>query len=165
MLKLPITYTNFDDEEVTETFWFNITKSELIEFEVSYEGGFVNSLNKIIETQDKKAIIAEFKKLILWAYGEKSADGKRFVKSEELCLAFSQTAAYDALFIKLSTDDGYAAEFINGVVPKDMVEAAKEQDKPQAPPSSTGFIQPAPGVPGGPVFNSPSASPPPITAQ
>jgi hypothetical protein len=134
MLKLPITYTNFDGEEVTDTYWFNITKSELIEFEVSYEGGFVNALNKIIESQDKKAIIAEFKKLILWAYGEKSADGKRFVKSEELCRDFSQTAAYDALFIKLSTDDNAAADFINGVVPKDMVEAMRDQDKPQGPP-------------------------------
>jgi hypothetical protein len=152
MLKLPITYTNFEDEEVTDTYFFNITKSELIEFEVSYEGGFVNALNRIIETRDHKAIIAEFKKLILWAYGEKSEDGKRFVKSEELSREFSQTLAYDALFMKLSTDDTYAAFFINGVVPKDMVEAA-DQDKPQ-------------GAPPTPAVSAPFAAPtPPITAQ
>jgi hypothetical protein len=144
MLKLPITYTNFDGEEVTDTFWFNITKSELIEFEVSYEGGFVNALNKIIESQDRKAIIAEFKKLILMAYGEKSVDGKRFVKTDELCQEFTQTAAYDALFVKLSTDDQAAAEFINGVVPKDMAEAIRDQDKPQSAPYSPGA---APAVP------------------
>jgi hypothetical protein len=137
MLKLPITYINFDDEEVTETFWFNITKSEFIEFEVSYEGGFVQFMNKIIETQDRKKIIAEFKKLVLWAYGEKSADGKRFVKTPALAEEFSQTAAYDWLFIKLSTDDEYAAMFVNGIVPKDMLEAAQEQDKPQGPPPSS----------------------------
>jgi hypothetical protein len=161
MLKLPITYTNFDGEEETDTFWFNITKSELIEFEVSYEGGFVNALNKIIESKDHKAIIAEFKKLILMAYGEKSADGKRFVKSEELCQEFVQTAAYDALFVKLSTDDEYAAEFINGVVPKDMVEAAQNQDKPQGPPP-----MPSPGPVPAPLSNPDTpVVPPPITAQ
>jgi hypothetical protein len=152
MLKLPITYTNFDDEEVTDTYWFNITKSEFIEFEVSYEGGFVQAMNKIIETNDKKAIIAEFKKIILWSYGEKSADGKRFVKSEELSRDFSQTLAYDALFVKLSTDDGYAAMFINGIVPKDMLDAAnaQDQDKPQGPPptsvTSNAFPTPVPPI-------------------
>jgi len=118
MLKRTITYEDFNGETVHETFYFNLTKSELIELEVSYKEGLGAALQRIIETDDRKAIIGEFKRLILISYGER--DGSRFVKNDEMRTAFSQTAAYDALFMELATDDGAAAAFIKGVVPKDV---------------------------------------------
>ncbi len=120
MLKRDITYLDFNDEEVTDTFYFNITKSEIIELEVEYKEGLDATIKRIIETKDNKSLIAEFKRLILLAYGEKSADGKRFIKSDESREAFSQTGAYDSLFMELATQDDKAAEFIKGVLPKDI---------------------------------------------
>lgn len=120
MLKREIKYTNFDDEEVTETFYFNLSKSELIELEVEREEGMSEWLQAIIETKDHKELIAQFKRLVLLTYGQKSEDGKRFIKNDQLREEFSQTPAYDALFMELALDDGAAVAFIKGIMPKDM---------------------------------------------
>ena len=117
MLKKTITYTNYNAIEVTEDFYFNLTKAEIMEMEMSTSGGMAEMINKIVASQDAPAIIKIFKELILKAYGEKSADGKRFVKSEEISVAFSQTEAYSQLFMELATDADAAAKFVNGIVP------------------------------------------------
>lgn len=133
MFKRDITYEDFDGNKVTEAFHFHISKSEVVELEVEHEGGIEGFVKRIVAAKDNKSLIAEFKKIILLAYGEKSADGKRFVKSEELREAFSQTAAYDALFVELITIDDKAVEFIQGALPKDLSEPPV-QDKPTGPP-------------------------------
>ena len=117
MLKKTITYTDYDGNERTEEFRFNISEAELTEMELSTEGGFAEMLDRIVKAQDAPAIIREFKKLILMAYGVKSPDGKRFIKSEQLSQEFSQTEAYSKLFMELATDAKAAADFVNGVIP------------------------------------------------
>ena len=118
MLKETITYTDYNDNERKEDFYFNLTEAEVIEMEMSESGGLVEMINRIVAAQDAPAIISVFKKLILKAYGEKSPDGKRFVKSEEISEAFSQTEAYSILFTKLATNADAAKDFVNGIVPK-----------------------------------------------
>ena len=120
MLKENITYTDYNGVERTEDFYFNLTKAELMEMEMSTTGGLTEMINKIVATQDAPAIIKVFKDLVLKAYGEKSADGKRFIKSDEIATAFSQTEAYSILFMKLATDADAASKFINGIVPADV---------------------------------------------
>ena len=80
MFKKTITYTDYDGNERTEDFYFNLTKAELLDMEMSTEGGLEKMINKIISTKDTVKIIAVFKDLIAKSYGEKSADGKRFIK-------------------------------------------------------------------------------------
>lgn len=127
MLKKTITYAGVDGIERTEDFYFNLSKAEIMEMELGTTGGMTVLLQKIIAAQDTPTLIKIFKDLILQSYGEKSADGKRFVKSEELSVAFSQTEAYSQLFMELATDDKAAAEFVNGIVPADVAEKAKAQ--------------------------------------
>lgn len=117
MLKKTITYTNYNGIEITEDFYFNLTKAEIMEMEMSTSGGMAEMINKIVSSQDAPAIIKIFKELILKAYGEKSADGKRFIKSEEISTAFAQTEAYSQLFMELATDADAASTFVNGIVP------------------------------------------------
>lgn len=117
MLKKTITYTDYNGTERTEDFYFNLSKAEITEMEMSIDGGMVEMINKIVAAKSAPEIIAVFKKLILQAYGEKSPDGKRFIKSEELSTAFSQTEAYSNLFMELSTNDVEAANFVNGIMP------------------------------------------------
>jgi len=128
MLIRPITYENFDGETVTENFHFNLSKSEIIELQVSYKEGLEAALARIIRTKDQKQLVEEFKRIILLSYGERSEDGKRFIKNDELREAFSQTAAYDSLFIELATDDTAAAEFIKGIIPKDFAKEVEKQE-------------------------------------
>ena len=125
MLKKTIKYTNYNDVQMTEDFYFNLTKAEIMEMEMSTSGGLAEMITKIVNAQDAPAIIKIFKELILRAYGEKSPDGKRFIKSKELSDAFAQTEAYSELFMELSTDADAAAAFVNGIVPKDLQQAAK----------------------------------------
>lgn len=120
MIKKTIPYNDYNGTERTEDFYFNLSKAELMEMEMGTSGGLAEMINKIVSTQDAPAIIKVFKDLILKAYGEKSPDGKRFIKSEELSIAFSQTEAYSVLFMELATNADAAAEFVKGIMPADM---------------------------------------------
>lgn len=120
MLKKTITYTDYNGVERKEDFYFNLTQAELTEMEMSTTGGFVEMVNRIVAAQDSPAIIKVFKEMVLKAYGVKSDDGRRFIKSEELSIAFSQTEAYSKLFMELATNADEAAKFVNGIVPADL---------------------------------------------
>lgn len=138
MLKKLIEYTDYNGKERKETFYFSLNKAELMEMELGTVGGMQNLIQLIIDKQDIPEIIKAFKMIILKSYGEKSADGVRFIKSEELSTAFSQTEAYSNLYMELISDANAAAAFINGIVPADLVrkaeevpaEEAKEEEKP-----------------------------------
>lgn len=123
MLKKTITYVDYNGVERTEDHYFNLSKAEIMELEMSTTGGLAEMIKKIVAAQDAPAIIKVFKDLVLKAYGEKSADGKRFVKSQEISTAFSQTEAYSQLFMELATNAEEAANFINGIVPADAKQA------------------------------------------
>ena len=124
MLQKNIKYVDYNGVEREETFLFNLTKAELMEMELGTTGGLTEMIQKIIQTKDQQSIIKIFKELILQAYGEKSADGKRFIKTDEhgnpLSRAFSETEAYSNLFMELSTDDKAAAAFVNGIIPEGL---------------------------------------------
>ena len=122
MLKKTITYTDYNGVERKEDFYFNLSKAEVMEMELSTTGGLAEMIKRIVAAKDQPAIIKVFKDLILKAYGETSPDGKRFIKSPELSDAFAQTEAYSILFMELATNDEAAAKFINGIVPADMAQ-------------------------------------------
>ena len=117
MLKKTITYTDYNGAERKEDFYFNLTKAEIMEMEMSTSGGLTEMINRIVAAQDAPAIIKIFKELVLKAYGVKSPDGKRFIKSDELATEFAQTEAYSQLFMELATDADAASAFVNGIVP------------------------------------------------
>ena len=120
MLKKTITYHDYNGVEYTQDFYFNLSKAEIMEMELGTTGGLAEMITKIVAAQDAPAIIKIFKDLILKSYGEKSADGKRFIKSDEISTAFTQTEAYSELFMELATDAEAAAAFVNGIIPADM---------------------------------------------
>lgn len=122
-----ITYTDYDNVERKEKFYFNLTKAELVEMELSTVGGLEKEIQKIVDARDTPSIIKIFKRLILQSYGEKSDDGRRFIKSEELSKAFSETEAYSELFTKLATDADAAVAFVNGIIPKDLREETNKK--------------------------------------
>lgn len=126
MLKKTITYNDYNGTSRTEDFYFNLSQAEVMEMEMGTAGGLAEMIKRIVAAQDAPSIIKVFKDLILKSYGEKSADGKRFIKSEELAIAFSQTEAYSILFTELATDDKAAAAFVNGIVPAEMSKKAAE---------------------------------------
>jgi hypothetical protein len=117
MLKRSITYKDFNGTERTEDFYFNLTQAEIAKMELSTAGGLVEKINRIVAAQDGEEIMKFFNQFILDAYGEKSPDGKHFVKSEEKSRMFSFTGAYDILFMELVTDPDKAAAFLNAIVP------------------------------------------------
>lgn len=117
MLKKTITFTDYNGAERTEDFYFNLSKAEVMEMELSTTGGLAEMINKIVSAQDTPSIVKVFKDIILKAYGEKSPDGRRFIKSEELSEAFSQTEAYSELYMELSTNAEAAAKFVNEILP------------------------------------------------
>ena len=119
MLKKTITYTDYNGDERKEDFYFNLSKAELMEMELSTSGGLAEMISKIVAERNIPKIVEIFKELILKAYGEKSPDGRRFIKTKALSEEFSQTEAYSELFMELATDDKAAAAFINGIIQVD----------------------------------------------
>lgn len=118
MYKKTITYEDFDGNERTEDFYFNLTPQECTEKQLSTKGGLDNYITKIINAKDTPEIIKQFKEIIDISYGCKTPDGRNFKKSEEILNDFKSTNAYSMLYMELGTDDVAAAEFINNVLPK-----------------------------------------------
>ena len=118
MIKWPITYTDYNGDEQTEEFYFNLNKAEVMEMNLNANGAYGQYLQRIVDMRDGKNIAEEFKNLILSSYGEKSPDGRRFIKSEEAREAFAQSEAYSELYMLLATDAASAEKFISGVMPK-----------------------------------------------
>lgn len=117
MLEKKIKYTDYNGVEREETFYFYLSQAELVEMNLSTEGGMDTYIKRITEEQDAKKIMEIFKTLICKAYGKKSDDGKRFIKSPELTKEFTETEAYSDMFIELSTDAKKAAAFVKGILP------------------------------------------------
>lgn len=120
MYKITETYTDYDDNTRTEDFYFNYSQAELADMQFSVAGGLAGMIDKIIKTNDTPELVKLFRELIQKAYGEKSNDGRRFMKSPELTKEFTETEAYSQIYIRLATDANAAKDFINNVVPKDM---------------------------------------------
>lgn len=120
MLKKTITYEDFNGVTRTEDCYFNLTKSELTEIEMGVDGGFAEKIQKIIKAQNGPEIMKAFKDILIKSYGIKSDDGRRFIKSDKISEEFSQTPAYDQLFMELCTDGEKGAKFINAIMPKDI---------------------------------------------
>lgn len=130
MYKKTVTYTDYNGNERTEDFYFNLTTAEIAELQYSTDGGLESYIQRIIDAQDMPSIIKEFKKLVLLAYGEKDNTGKYFNKSEEISNNFSHTEAYSQIFMELATDDKAATEFVNGVIPQATIdELVKKQEE------------------------------------
>ena len=128
MLKEKITYTDYLGDKRTETFCFNLNKAELADLQNFTVGGWSEFVKKIIESKNVPALAKLFKELVLKSYGEISDDGRRFIKSEELSTAFSQTEAFVELYMKLGTDDEYAISFIKGILPPDLQQQVNKED-------------------------------------
>jgi len=118
MYKRTITYENFEGQEIKEDFYFNLSKAEMMEMELKEAGGMSRKLQTIVDSKDSPAIIAMFKELIMLSYGEKSPDGRRFIKSPELSKEFSETNAYSDFYMLLAMDAEVATEFINSIIPQ-----------------------------------------------
>ena len=128
MFTTTVTYTDFNGIERTETCRFNLSQPEVIEMEASYPGGLEQILKNIIAEKDPYKILAVFKKLLLESYGEKTADGKRFVKSKEISEAFSQTGAYEQIYMRIMRDTDFAIEFTNKIMPERVRQEAAKID-------------------------------------
>ena len=130
MLKKTITYTDFDGNERTEDFYFNLSKSELILLETTTPGGYVAMLQRIIDSKDNIELMNVFTDLIKKSYGVKSDDGKHFVKNEKYLDEFLSSAAFDQMFTEFFTTEDAAAEFAKGIIPKQLVREV-EANPPQ----------------------------------
>ena len=117
MLKKTITYTDYNGVERTEDFMFNLTKAEILEMQLTKDGGMDAAIKKIVDAKDAPEIMRVFKDLILKSYGIVSDDGRRFIKSKEISDSFAQTEAFSMLFMELATDTDAASAFVNGIVP------------------------------------------------
>ena len=129
MLKITKTYTDYNGNERTEDFWFNLTKAECMEMNLSTEGGLDAYLQKIVDTKDVPKLVKQFKDLVLASYGEKSPDGRRFMKNDEIRQAFTETEAYSLIFMELATDADAAIKFVNGIVPQGLQDHQAPESK------------------------------------
>ena len=138
MIKWPITYTDFDGNERTEEFRFALSKTELMEMNLSETGGMANVLQRVVDSQDAKRMMEFLKIFILKSYGELSTDGKLFVKRKDghlLADDFEQSAAYDEMFMQLASDEKAAEKFITGVIPASLAKEIEARESVKALPN------------------------------
>lgn len=128
MLQQEITYTDYNGVEKTETFYFNLTRAEIVEMEATYPGGLAEEMDRAMKAKDPVRLFKLFKEIIGASYGEKSPDGRRFMKSEEISRGFFETPAYDWLYMRMTTDEKFAADFVKGILPLDSLEGDQRQE-------------------------------------
>lgn len=136
MLVKRIDYVDYNGNKRSEDFYFNFTEAEIQEMNLRTPGGLKARLEKIIQEMDQEKLVSYFKSLILDAYGVKSEDGRRFIKSKELCEEFTQTEAYNKLFMQLTTDTNAAIEFVKGIIPN-VPEPTADTKEPKLPDPAT----------------------------
>lgn len=127
MLTKAIKYTNFNGQEVTKNFYFNITKAEIALRELESDGTWSETLKNIQKSDKGSVVMPEFRKIIKWTYGQKSDDGESFEKSDAIWERFNNSEPWSVLIMELLTDAGYAAEFINACMPADIAAANRER--------------------------------------
>ena len=127
MIKQDITYTNFEGEQETETLYFHLNKVELMEMQVSEKRGLAQYITDIQKAENNKEIFRLFKEIVLRAYGERSEDGKKFIKNERLREEFEGSLAYEELMVKIVTETDFAVKFVNGIMPAGMAEQIAAQ--------------------------------------
>lgn len=117
MLKKSITYVDYNGVERTEDFYFNLNKAETLGYIIGFEGGIESFIEKVVREEDVKKLWDLWSDFILMCYGEKSSDGRRFIKTKELSEGFKQTEAYNNLVMELVSGKGADnAKFVNAVV-------------------------------------------------
>jgi hypothetical protein len=120
MYKKTITFEDYNGEKVTEDFYFNLTKAELMEMNFQASGGLENYARSIINTRDTATMMKIYKDLLLKSYGVKTPDGKHFMKTETIRVEFECSPAFSELYTELLVDDKAAADFFNGIIPKEL---------------------------------------------
>ena len=120
MIKKTVTYTDYNGVERTESFYFHFSEAEILDMEMSTEGGFAERVRRIVDAKQQTELLKVIKQFVYDAYGVKSDDGKRFIKNDEVKTAFIESPAYSKIFMEMLGDDKIAAEFVNGVVPANM---------------------------------------------
>ena len=122
MLKKTVTYIDYNGVERTEAFYFHYNEAEILDMEMSTEGGFAERIQKIIDAKDQVSLMQVIKKFVIDAYGVKSEDGKRFIKNNTVRTEFLESPAYSQIWMELVMDDEVAADFVNNVIPSGMKE-------------------------------------------
>lgn len=120
MVKKTITYTDYDGTERTEDFYFNLTKAELLELQLSMEGGMRAYIERIMASKSQLDLVKLFKDILLLSYGKKSDDGRLFLKNDAIREEFEAHPVYSQIYMELALDAAKAAEFVNSLIPADM---------------------------------------------
>lgn len=129
MLTKAITYTDYNGNKKTKNFYFNLTKTDLARMELTNNAGMLETIKQMVNESDRKRIYELFESIVLNSVGEKSADGELFVKNDQIRENFINHPAYDVLFMELIQNEKTMSDFINAILPADVAEAAKKNDK------------------------------------
>ena len=121
MLKKTITYTDYNGNEQTEDFYFNLTRVELSRLDFTQKGGFKAYIERIIHAENNQKILEAFEEIVLLSYGQKSEDGRSFIKNAEATEAFKNSIPYEQLVFELLTHETAGEQFVAGIIPNDLV--------------------------------------------
>lgn len=141
-------YTGYDGQPKKDTYWFNLTEAELYEIDLSSIRGFTGEMTKLLKEERTKEIVDSFKGIILGAVGSVSADGRKFIKNEEIKEDFYRSKAYSQLFVELVSSGEKLAEFLRAAIPEEIRQKMEEKEKENAKAEGTAKIAELPALPG-----------------
>lgn len=120
MLKKEVSYVDYDGNKVTETLYFNMTKTEIAAMQVRMDGKFIDYLQDLVKGNKIERLFHIFKDIVLDSYGKKSDDGRRFVKSKELRDDFEASIPFDNMMMEMLQDPDKQSQFVRAILPPDM---------------------------------------------
>lgn len=121
MISETIKYIDYNGNEREDTFYFNLSKSEIWRLEIGEKGEFTKRIQAMSSEMDQSKIWNLFEEVVTMAVGKKSEDGRRFDKSPEAKAEFLESEAYSEFLEMLLTGDHgkdpqFAEKFLNGLI-------------------------------------------------
>ena len=139
MLRKTIKYEDFDENPREMTAYFNLNERELAELVEEFGGrdSLQNLFASIKGSGDASKLTSFMRTIIKKSYGQKSGDGNRMVKNDEVWDAFYQSEAYNEFFMEVMASDEANQSFLSQVVSKRlrpnvaaaMAKAAAEEEE------------------------------------
>jgi hypothetical protein len=120
MFKETFEFKDYFGVDRKEDHYFQLSEPEVMQLNFSSVGNLKDTVEKITQEQDGGRIISLFEQIIQKAHGERSEDGRLFIKNKEALERFIYSPVYSMMYMKLATDADYAARFLREILPKDM---------------------------------------------
>lgn len=129
MFKHSVEYVDFNGSDRKEDLYFHLSLPEVTRLEAEIGMGLEDYIKGLTTNQELNTLLAFLERMLLSSYGQKTSDGKSFIKSQVIREAFEYSQAYAEIFEQVLSNPDLARKFGENVA--DNGKSKKNQVTPK----------------------------------